>query len=61
MTQITRWTIRQHLINQGRAPEEVHKLLVDLPEHLDLQRDAALFEKLGVSIDQLMSERGASP
>jgi hypothetical protein len=61
MTSISRATIRQHLINQGYSPEQVHAMLVELPQDLDPVRDSAVLEKLGITVDSLLDDRGSGP
>jgi hypothetical protein len=61
MPSISRATIRQHLINQGYSPEQVHVMLLELPEDLDFERDAELLAKIGISAESLLDDRGASP
>lgn len=58
---ISRAAIRQHLINAGYSPEQIHEMLRELPDPVDFEHYAPLLEKLGVTIGSLIDEMGGGP
>ena len=45
----------------GYPPELIEKMMRDLPDPIDTERDAEAFAKWGISEEALMARLGASP
>ena len=51
----------QMLQRAGYPPEVIEKMMRDLPDPIDTERDAKAFTKWGISEEALMDRLGASP
>jgi len=58
---ISRAIIRQHLINAGYSPEQIHRLMQEIPDPIDLERDGPILERLGITVGSLVEDAGGSP
>jgi hypothetical protein len=45
----------------GLPPEQIDKILAQLPDPIDLERDQPILEKSGLSRERLMDMMGGSP
>jgi len=58
---ISRAIIRQHLIDAGYSPDEIHEKLRELPDPVDFEQHGPLLEKLGITPGSLMDDLDAGP
>lgn len=49
------------LLRRSRGPDAARQAEAELPDPVDLRRDAALLVSLGLTMGQLMDDLGASP
>ena len=58
---VPRSEAEQMLRRAGYPQELIEKMMRDLPDPIDTQRDAEAFTKWGISEEALMDRMGASP